>query len=285
MGALRIKEDDIVEKTMKGKNIWIHVVLIIGAVMMVIPFIWMLLTSLKTYAESVHIPPKIFPKDFQWENYKEVFELLPFFKFMFNTIIVTVARTIGQLFLCSLAAYAFARIRFPGRNILFVLVLSVLMVPSQVFLLPQYMIMVKLNWLNTLQAVIVPGLFSAFGTFLLRQFFMGLPKELEEAARLDGCNHFQIYWKIMLPLAKPGLIALGIFTALWSWNELMWPLIVNSSSEKMTLSVGLSSLQGQYLTNYPILMAGSFLAILPMLLLFMFLQKRFIEGIAITGGK
>ncbi len=114
---------------------------------------------------------------------------------------------------------------------------------------------------------------------------MGLPKELEEAARLDGCNHFQIYWKIMLPLAKPGLIALGIFTALWSWNELMWPLIVNSSSEKMTLSVGLSSLQGQYLTNYPILMAGSFLAILPMLLLFMFLQKRFIEGIAITGGK
>ncbi|KQL55373.1 sugar ABC transporter permease [Heyndrickxia shackletonii] len=270
---------------MKGKHLWIHLVLIIGAVIMVIPFIWMILTSLKTYAESVQVPPKIFPKVFQWHNYKEVFDLLPFFKFMLNTFIVTVIRTIGQLFLCSIAAYAFARISFPGRNVLFILVLSVLMVPSQVFLLPQYMIMVKLNWLNTLQAVIVPGLFSAFGTFLLRQFFMGLPKELEEAARLDGCNHFQIYWKIMLPLAKPGLIALGIFTALWSWNELMWPLIVNSSSEKMTLSVGLSSLQGQYVTNYPILMAGSFLAILPMLILFMFLQKRFIEGIAITGGK
>lgn len=270
---------------MKGKHLWIHLVLIIGAVIMVIPFIWMILTSLKTYAESVQVPPKIFPKVFQWHNYKEVFDLLPFFKFMLNTFIVTVIRTIGQLFLCSIAAYAFARISFPGRNVLFILVLSVLMVPSQVFLLPQYMIMVKLNWLNTLQAVIVPGLFSAFGTFLLRQFFMGLPKELEEAARLDGCNHFQIYWKIILPLAKPGLIALGIFTALWSWNELMWPLIVNSSSEKMTLSVGLSSLQGQYVTNYPILMAGSFLAILPMLILFMFLQKRFIEGIAITGGK
>ncbi|MFD2444357.1 carbohydrate ABC transporter permease [Bacillus sp. CGMCC 1.16607] len=252
---------------------------------MVVPFVWMILTSLKTYAESVHVPPIILPDDFRWWNYKEVFTLLPFFKFMLNTFIVTLVRTIGQLFLCSLAAYAFARIQFPGRNILFVLALSVLMVPGQVFLLPQYMIMVKLGWLNTLQALIVPGLFSAFGTFLLRQFFMGLPKELEEAARLDGCNHFQIYWRIMLPLAKPGLIALGIFTVLWSWNELMWPMIVNSSPEVMTLSVGLSSLQGQYTTNYPILMAGSFLAILPMLVLFMFLQKQFIEGIAITGGK
>jgi multiple sugar transport system permease protein len=252
---------------------------------MVMPFFWMILTSLKTYAESIHVPPVIIPKDFQWENYIEVFGLLPFFKFMFNTFIITVVRTAGQLFLCSLAAYAFARIDFPGRNILFMLALSVLMVPGQVFLLPQYMIMVDLGWLNTLQAVIVPGLFSAFGTFLLRQFFMGLPKELEEAARLDGCNHFQIYWKVMLPLAKPGLIALGIFTTLWSWNELMWPMIVNSSPEAMTLSVGLSSLQGQYLTNYPILMAGSFLAILPMLILFIFLQKQFIEGIAVTGGK
>jgi multiple sugar transport system permease protein len=268
-----------------SKTFLIHFVLIVGSIAMVLPFLWMILTSLKTYAESIHVPPVIIPKDFQWWNYKEVFELLPFFKFMFNTFIITIVRTVGQLFLCSLAAYAFARIEFPGRNILFVLALAVLMVPGQVFLLPQYMIMVKLGWLNTLQAVIVPGLFSAFGTFLLRQFFMGLPKELEEAARLDGCNHFQIYWKIMLPLAKPGLVALGIFTTLWSWNELMWPMIVNSSPESMTLSVGLSSLQGQYLTNYPILMAGSFLAILPMLILFIFLQKQFIEGIAVTGGK
>jgi multiple sugar transport system permease protein len=252
---------------------------------MVLPFLWMILTSLKTYAESIHVPPVFIPEEFKWGNYKEVFGLLPFLKFLYNTIIITVLRTAGQLFLCSLAAYAFARIEFPGRNFLFLLALTVLMVPGQVFLLPQYMIMVKLGWLNSLQAVIVPGLFSAFGTFLLRQFFMGLPKELEEAARLDGCNHFQIYWRIMLPLAKPGLIALGIFTTLWSWNELMWPMIVNSSPESMTLSVGLSSLQGQYLTNYPILMAGSFLAILPMLILFIFLQKQFIEGIAVTGGK
>jgi multiple sugar transport system permease protein len=270
---------------LKSKSLLIHIVLILGALTMIIPFLWMILTSLKTYGESVQVPPVIFPETFQWGNYREVFELLPFFKFMFNTIIVTVLRTTVQLLLCSMAAYAFARILFPGRNVLFLLTLSVLMVPSQVFLLPQYMIMVDLGWLNTLQAIIVPGFFSAFGTFLLRQFFMGIPKELEEAARLDGCNHFQIYWKIMLPLAKPGLIALGIFTVLWSWNELMWPMIVNSSPESMTLSVGLASLQGQYATNYPILMAGSFMAILPMLILFMFLQKQFIEGIAVTGGK
>ncbi|PEJ58652.1 sugar ABC transporter permease [Bacillus sp. AFS017336] len=276
------------EKTrqlVSSKTILIHLILIIGSLAMVFPFIWMILTSLKTYAESIHVPPVFIPKNFQWVNYKDVFDLLPFFKFMFNTLIITVIRTGGQLLLCSLAAYAFARIEFPGRNFLFLIALSVLMVPGQVFLLPQYMIMVKLGWLNTLQAVIVPGLFSAFGTFLLRQFFMGLPKELEEAARLDGCNHFQIYWRIMLPLAKPGLVALGIFTTLWSWNELMWPMIVNSSPDTMTLSVGLSSLQGQYLTNYPVLMAGSFLAILPMLILFMILQKQFIEGIAVTGSK
>ncbi|MGD6958585.1 carbohydrate ABC transporter permease [Rossellomorea aquimaris] len=269
----------------RSKTFLIHFILIMGSIVMLFPFIWMILTSLKTYAESIQVPPVMIPEDFQWKNYQEVFTLLPFFKFMMNTFIITVLRTAGQLFLCSLAAYAFARIVFPGRNLLFVLALSVLMVPGQVFLLPQYMIMVKLGWLNTLQAVVVPGLFSAFGTFLLRQFFMGLPKELEEAARLDGCNHFQIYWRIMLPLAKPGLIALGIFTILWSWNELMWPMIVNSSPEAMTLAVGLSSLQGQYGTNYPILMAGSFLAVLPMLILFIILQKQFIEGIAITGGK
>ncbi|MFC7786821.1 MULTISPECIES: carbohydrate ABC transporter permease [unclassified Rossellomorea] len=269
----------------RSKSFLIHFILIMGSIVMLFPFVWMILTSLKTYAESIQVPPVMIPEDFQWKNYEEVFTLLPFFKFMLNTFIITVLRTAGQLFLCSLAAYAFARIVFPGRNLLFVLALSVLMVPGQVFLLPQYMIMVKLGWLNTLQAVVVPGLFSAFGTFLLRQFFMGLPKELEEAARLDGCNHFQIYWRIMLPLAKPGLIALGIFTILWSWNELMWPMIVNSSPDAMTLAVGLSSLQGQYGTNYPILMAGSFLAVLPMLILFIILQKQFIEGIAITGGK
>ncbi len=175
-----------------NKNkIMIHTMLIIGALLTIGPFIWMILTSLKTYAESVQVSPVIIPSQFMWSNYTEIFNLLPFLKFMMNTVIVTIARTIGQLFLCSLAAYAFARIQFPGRNVLFLLTLSVLMVPAQVFLLPQYLIMVKLDWLNTLQAVIVPGLFSAFGTFLLRQFFYGRSK----GTRRSG----EIRWLQSLP--------------------------------------------------------------------------------------
>jgi multiple sugar transport system permease protein len=165
------------------------------------------------------------------------------------------------------------------------LTLSVLMVPGQVFLIPQYMIMKDLGWLNSLQALIVPGLFSAFGTFLLRQFFMTLPKELEEAAKLDGCNQFRTYWQIMLPLARPGMIALAIFVILWSWNDLMWPLIVNTSPDKMVLSAGLASLQGEHSTNYTILMAGSMMAIMPMIVIFLVFQRSFIEGIALTGSK
>lgn len=263
----------------------VHILLIAGALLMVGPFLWMILTSLKTLGDSTQVPPVIFPDHAQWKNYSEVVATLPFLKFYWNTIITTILKVVGQVFLCSLAAYAFARIQFPGRNALFVLFLGVLMVPGQVFLLPQFLIMKDLGWLNTLTALVVPGLFSAFGTFLLRQFFLSLPKELEEAAMLDGCNHFQIYWRIMLPLARPGLIALAIFVTLWSWNDLMWPLIVNSSPDKMPLSAGLASLQGQHLTNYPLLMAGSLLAIWPMIIAFIFLQKHFVEGITLSGSK
>lgn len=269
----------------KPRKLLIHVILILGAIVMVGPFLWMILTSIKSLAEAVHVPPIIFPSTFQWSNYLDVFQSLPFGEFYWNTFITTVFKTVGQLFLCSLAAYAFARIKFPGRNFFFILFLSVLMVPPQAFLIPQYQIISNLGLLNTLTALVLPGLFSAFGTFLLRQFFMTMPDELEEAAKLDGCNHFQIYWKVMLPLAKPGLIALAIFTIIWSWNDLLWPLIVNSSPEKMPLSAGLASLQGQYSTNYPILMAGTFLASWPLIIIFIIFQKKFVEGIALSGSK
>lgn len=266
-------------------SLGIHFVLICGALLFVGPFIWMLLTSIKTLGDSTQVPPIIFPAVPQWRNFQDVVATLPFIQFYENTILMTVGRTLGQLLFCSLAAYAFARIEFPGRDLLFILMLSVLMVPSYVFLLPQYMIMKDLGWLNSLQALIVPGLFSAFGTFLLRQFFMSLPKELDEAAKLDGANHLQIYWSVVLPLVRPALIALAIFTILWSWNDLMWPLVVNDSVEKMTLSVGLASLQGEHSTNIPVLMAGAVLASWPMLVMFVFFQKHFIEGIALTGAK
>ncbi|SRR5579884_1421246 len=263
----------------------IHGCLVLGSCLFVVPFLWMILTSIKTLGESTLVPPVIFPAVPQWSNYSEVFNTLPFVTYYINTILMTAGRTIGQLLLCSLAAYAFARIEFPGRNVLFILMLSVLMVPSYVVLLPQYIIMKDLGWINTLQALIVPGLFSAFGTFLLRQFFLTLPRELDEAAKLDGANHFQIYWSVILPLAKPALIALAIFVCLWSWNDLLWPLVVTDSPDKMTLSVGLAMLQGEHLTDFPILMAGAVLASWPMLAMFIFWQRHFIEGIAITGTK
>lgn len=267
------------------KKIAVHIILILGSLVMVGPFIWMLLTSVKTLGETSIVPPIIFPSKIQWSNYVEVFTSLPFASFYFNTVLMTGGILIGQLILCSMAGYAFARINFPGRNVLFILFLSVLMIPSQAFLIPQYLLMEKIGWLDSLQALIIPGVFSAFGTFLMRQFFMTLPKELEESARIDGCNHFQIYWKIMLPLAKPGLIALSITTVLFSWKSLMWPLIVNTSMEKMPLSAGLAYLKGQHVTNYPILMAGSLLALWPVIVIFIFLQRHFIEGISFTGSK
>ena len=269
----------------KHSHTLIHVVLIVGSLLMIFPFFWEVSTSLKTYAESVSVPPTIFPSSAVWKNYADVFVTLPFGAQFLNTVIMTLARTVGQVFFCSAAGYAFARLEFPGRNVIFIAFLSVLMVPSQLFLLSQFQIMQRLDLLNTVTALALPGIFSAFGTFLMRQFFMQLPADLDAAARLDGCNPFQVWWKVMLPLAKNGMLALGILTAIWSWNDLLWPLVVNNDPEKMTLSAGLSTLQGQFLTNYPVLMAGSLLASIPMILLFVFFQKNMLEGIASSGIK
>ncbi|KQR49774.1 sugar ABC transporter permease [Microbacterium sp. Leaf161] len=263
----------------------VHVVLLVGAILMVFPFIWQLLTSFKTLSDSVQVPPSLLPREWVFTNFGEVFESMPFAQMFANSVLLTVGRTVGQVVLCTMAGYAFARIPFPGRNALFVVFLSVLMVPSQLYLLPQYEIIQALGWLNTLQALIVPGIFSAFGTFLMRQFFMSMPAELEEAARIDGANPWQTFWRIMVPLAKPGIIALVVFTVLWSWNDLLWPLIVTTDPAKMPLSVGLSQLVGIHGTDYPVLMAGALLATLPMLVTFMILQRQFIQGIAFSGSK
>ena len=263
----------------------VHLALVAGALFMVGPFLWEVLTSLKALGESTRVPPTVLPEVWRWENYSAVFDQLPFATMFGNTVLMTIGRTVGQLIFCSLAAYAFARLEFPGRNLIFVGFLAVLMVPPQLFLIPQYQIMADLGWLNTLQALILPGMFSAFGTFLLRQFFMTLPREIEEAARLDGCNALQTFWHVALPLVKPGLLALAILTILWSWNDLLWPLVVNTDPEKMPLSAGLASLNGQYDTPYPILMAGSIMATAPIILLFLALQRHFIQGIALTGTK
>ena len=272
------------KKSKKSK--WhIHLLLILGAVWMVFPFIWMILTALKTKRESISMPPTFFPEEFQWQNFTEIFTVMPFGQFYLNTFISTAVITLGQVFLSAMAAYAFARIDFPFKKVLFILMLSVLMVPGQIFLLPQYLIIQDMNLLNSIPALFIPGLFSAFGTFLLRQFFMTIPRELEEAAIMDGCSRIRIFFSIILPLSKTALISVSIFALLYGWNSLLWPLIVNTSPEMMTLSAGLATLNGQYSTNYPLIMAGSFLAIIPLILVFFIFQKQFIEGIALSGSK
>lgn len=231
--------------------------------------------------------PKDFDTNAMWYN-KEIFDKCgvpyPTDDMSYDDLIAT-ATTVVQVLFCSMAAYAFARIEFPFKNAIFVLVLSVLMVPGQIFLIPQYRIVQSLGLLDTIPALFLPNLFSAFGTFLLRQFFMSLPKELEEAALLDGCNRFQIFGKIMLPLTKAGIVSLVIFTAKFAWNDFMWPLIVNTSMDKMTLGPALSTLQGQYTTKYPMQMAGAVMAVIPIIVLFFIFQKQFIEGVAQSGIK
>ncbi|MDF2943479.1 MAG: binding-protein-dependent transport system inner rane component [Herbinix sp.] len=264
----------------------IHILLILGAVVMVFPFVWMVLTSLKTVTESTSMNPYVyFPKVFQWENFITVWKNNHFIRLYFNTFAMIVLRVLCAVFFSATAAYAFARLKFPGRDFLFGIVLFQMMVPVQIFIIPQYLMVDFLNMRNTIFALVFPGLVSAFGTFLLRQFFMGLPKELEEAARLDGCNIWRTFWKIMLPLTKSGLVALAIFTALFAFKDLMWPLIVNNQADADTLSSALSKIQSAYTVNYPELMAASVLAIWPIMLIYIIFQKQFIEGIATSGGK
>jgi multiple sugar transport system permease protein len=272
-------------RSRQESHVWVHAALLAGVVIMLAPFAWQLLTSVKSFAESVELPPTIFPTEWRWENYSRVFGEVPFGSMYVNTIAYALLRTVGQLVFCSAAAFAFARLSFPGRRVLFALCLSALMVPPELFVIPQYQIMLELGWLNTIQALFLPTVFSAFGTFLLRQFFATIPDEIEEAARLDGASPFDIYWRIFLPLARPGLIALAILTILAAWSDLLWPLVVNTDPAKMTLSVGLASLQGQHLTDYPVLMAGAAMASAPLILVFVVMQRRFVEGIALTGTK
>ena len=273
-------------KKLNINHLIVHLILLAGVAVVVFPFLWMILTSFKTSGEAMKIPPTIFPEKFVTTAYHTIVSsAIPFGTVYMNTIISTVVTTIVQIAFCSMAGYAFGRIDFPFKNAIFVLILSVLMVPGQIFLIPQYQIIQKMGLLDTIPALFMPNLFSAFGTFLLRQFFMSLPKELEEAAIVDGCGRFRIFGQSMLPLVKPGIVALAIFTIKFAWNDFMWPLIVNTSMEKMTLGPALSTLQGQYTTEYPMQMAGAVLAVVPLIVILFLFQKQFIEGVARSGIK
>ncbi len=257
--------------------------LVPAAIFMLAPFLWMISTSLKGVGQVFEYPPRWIPETFHWENYRRVFTVLPFGRFFLNSAIVASAVTILQLVTCSLAAYAFARLRFPGRDVIFLAYLGTLMIPGQVILIPNFILLKYLGWINTYWALIIPGAFSAFGTFLLRQYFLTIPGELEDAAVVDGASRFQIYTRVILPLAGPALSALAIFTFLGQWNSFLFPLVVTNTTEMSTLTVGLRTLQGQYNTAWTLLMAGAVIALLPVLIVFLFAQRYIIRGIALTG--
>ncbi len=263
----------------------IYTALLAGAVTMIFPFLWMLLTSFKTNAETMAIPPQFFPSNWNFDSYKKALESLPFWNLYWNTAVMIFWRVICAVVFSSMAGYAFAKLEFPGKNLLFGLVLMQMMLPSQIFIIPQYQMLAKMGATNSMFALVFPGLVSAFGTFFLRQAYLAIPNEMAEAAYLDGCTKWQTFTKIMLPLTGSSIAALGIFTAVFAYADLMWPLICITDLNMMTLSAGLSTLNGQYTTNYPVLMAGSLLAMIPMVILYLLFQRNFIEGIAMTGGK
>lgn len=263
---------------------WLIVIaLSAGAVLMVAPFVWMLSTSLKDNIGVFAYPPRLIPKSPHWSSYPEITTTLPFGRFFLNSVIVAVSVTILQLFVAAMAAYAFARLRFPGRGLLFFAYLSTLMIPPQVTLIPRFLLMRELGWINTYQGLIIPFVFSSFGIFLLRQYFLTIPRELEEAARIDGVGYFKTFWLVLLPLTRPGLAALAILTFIAQWNSFLWPLVIIQSQDMNTLTVGLNTLKGQYTTAWNLLMAGSVLATMPILVVFLFGNRYFITGITASG--
>lgn len=274
------------ETKQKVVTILIHIVLIVISFTMLVPFVWMVLTAFKSSTEATSVNPfVIIPSVWRTDAFEAVMKNMNFILLYKNTLLLILGRVICAVLTATMAGYAFGRLNFKGKNIAFSLVLFQMMVPGQIFIIPQYLIVSKMNMLNTIFALIFPGLVTAFGTFLLRQSYMGLPKDLEEAARLDGCNIGQTFLFIMAPLTRSGMVALGIFTAVFAFKDLMWPMIVNTNKDMLTLSAALAKMQGQYGTQYPQLMAASLIACLPMIVLYLIFQKQFIEGIATSGGK
>ena len=262
-----------------------HLILLPLAIIMLIPLAWMLVTSVETLNETRHFPPTLVPSSVQWQNYTDVLHRAPFARWFLNTTIVTVVSVAANLLLCSLAGYAFARIRFFAREVVFILILGTLMIPFQVVLIPTFLIVRKLGLVDTLGALIVPNLATAFGIFLLRQFFRTLPIELEEAARIDGASRLGVLFKIVLPLSGPVLATLAVVQFLWMWNDFLWPLITLYTPTHYTLQVGLTYFQGAHQTNTNLLMAANVMSMIPVLALFFIAQRYFIRGIATSGLK
>ena len=267
------------------RKVLLYALLIIIGIIMVVPFLWMISTSLKEQYDTVKIPPVWIPNPPRWQNYVDLFTQQPMLQFMLNTIKIVFFVVLGQLFFSNLAAYSFARIKFKGRTVMFFFYIATLMVPGQVTMIPTYLMFAKVGLVDNHIVLILPAFFSAFGVFLLRQFFMSLPKELEEAAEIDGCNPFTTYYRIMLPLIVPAMLTLGVFTLMNTWNDYMGPLIYLTTPEKYTMTLGIAYFKGVYTTQWNLVMAGSVLSVIPILVAYLCAQKYFVEGIAFSGVK
>jgi multiple sugar transport system permease protein len=268
-----------------ARRLALHIILITLALTMLFPFFWTISASLKDNLAVLQTPPSLLPNPVHWSTYSDLFNALPIVRFFINSVIVAVVTTGSQVLTCSMAAYAFARISFPGRNILFLVYLATLMVPVQVTMVPLFILMRVLGLTNTYPGLILPGVTSAFGVFLLRQFFLTIPRDLEEAAFLDGASHWTVFWRIILPLSKPGLAALTIFSFMGSWNSFLWPLLITTDQSLMTLPLGISTLQGQYTTVWNQIMAGTVVSIVPILVVYVLAQRHFVQGLTLSGLK
>ena len=264
-----------------------YIVLAFGAVLIMIPFFWMVSTSLKEWSSLFLYPPQWIPRPVVWRNYVDALTLVPFFTFLKNTCMITFTSLIGQVLSASMVAFSFARLRWPGRDVIFIILLSTLMLPYEVTLIPKFMMFRALGWINTFKPLIVPDYFGggAFLVFLLRQFYMTIPAELDDAARIDGCSTVGIWWRIMMPLAKPALGIVAIFGFQGHWNDFMGPLIYLNSTEKFTLALGLNLFKNQYTAQYQYIMAASLIVMLPLLVNFYIAQRYFVQGVVITGLK
>lgn len=269
----------------QSRRILLHACLVVLSLTMIFPFLWMVSSSLKGTNELYAIPPILFPSRLLWSNYVYMFTSAPWGVYFFNTVKITVLVVLGQLITCSMGAYAFARLRFPGRDLIFAVYLGTIMIPYTVTMIPLFKIIRTLGWVNTHYALIVPALTSAFGTFLLRQFFLNLPQELEQAAMIDGCGYPRIFWHIILPNSRAALAALAIFTSLGTWNDFLTPLIYINSDQLKTLTLGLATFQGTYTTQWSYLMAGTVIVTLPMIFIFLAAQRQFVQGVAMSGLK
>lgn len=265
------------------KKIPLYLVLTLLLIVSVFPFIFMVLISFQTITELFGYPPKLIPSSLSLENYKAVFRALPFARQFFNSVFVAVSVTLAQLLFSSLTGYTLAKLRFPGRSVFFALILATMMIPYTARLIPTFLVIVQFGWINTYQALIMPGIMSAFGIFLMRQFMLSIPDDLINAARIDGASEFRIYAQVILPSAKPILATLAILTFNWSWSDFMWPLVVTSKMEMRTLTVGLSILQGEHVSDWNVILAAATMVFVPVLIIFCFLQKYYVRGIALTG--